>query len=81
MCIIAIDCGASFIKASRLNRDGIIECSEKRNTPNRDDGGLRIEKTIRVVEELIVRLSGISELVEVGFSTEMHGFIIADRSH
>lgn len=79
MCIIAIDCGASFIKASRLNCDGVIECSEKRSTPDRDESGLRIEKTIQIVEELIGRLAETSELIKVGFSTEMHGFIIADR--
>ena len=79
MYIIAIDCGASFVKASRLNGDGIIECSEKRGTPGIDGESLRIEKTIKIVEELIVKLAGDSNQVAVGFSTEMHGFIIADK--
>lgn len=81
MTIIAIDCGASFIKAARINSENeSIECVKIQKTPEADDENSRIGKTVEIVAELIRKLSYDNEQINVGFSTEMHGFLIADAS-
>lgn len=80
MNIIAIDCGASFIKASRMNSENRnIECIENCKTPGRSRDTLRIENTISLVRELIDKMSVPGEEIHIGFSTEMHGFVLADK--
>ncbi len=81
MPIITIDCGASFIKAARISEvNGDIEKVEIVKTPtNTGLGQFRIVKTVEIVRSLIHILGEDYDELKIGFSTEMHGFLIADK--
>lgn len=77
---IAIDCGASFIKAARvIGEDGIIEKILIRKTPKSDKYGFMLEKSVPLIKKLILELAQEDEEIKVGFSTEMHGFVLTNK--
>lgn len=81
MNIIAIDCGASFIKGALINGttfEIIKECYE--NTPvNLDKSLNHLEKTILKVEYIFRELSQNIDQVNLCFSNEMHGFVATNE--
>ncbi len=76
MCIITIDCGASFIKASKFKEDRIIATITEKTPKDRDEK--KIEKSLANIRDIIDRFSIGEEEVLIGFSNEMHGFLLAD---
>lgn len=81
MNIIAIDCGASFIKGICYDSfTGSFGMPEIQKTPEYGKQKAGIHETIEIVKKMINRLSLNEEEVQVGFSTEMHGFLLADKN-
>lgn len=80
MITIAIDMGASFLKGARMSAEGVIEAYvEKDAVPRPGETGLKIERTLKSVLELLEELSECEQEYKLAVSTEMHGFIIADE--
>lgn len=81
MSIIAIDCGASFIKGALIEPDGTIVSSTERHSPlvNTDDifKPVQIELLVPLVREMIGNLSTGKTSIDLCISNEMHGFILA----
>lgn len=76
MNIIAIDCGASFIKAAKF-QNGILVRQLQAQTPS-ETGGLRqIEQLLICVQGILQELTEGEKEVLLGISNEMHGFILA----
>lgn len=89
MNIIAIDCGASFIKAASLDE---INASVKKELyfktsedfvlelVDPEDEALpeKLRKTLSVVKKCILELSNPGEEIILGMSNEMHGFVLAN---
>lgn len=78
MIIISIDCGASFIKASKFVDNIIVETIIEK-TPS-DNNPNKLEQSVEVIKDIICRLSLGEKEVHIGFSNEMHGFVLADES-
>lgn len=78
MNIIAIDCGASFIKASRINKGKVITAIKKRTPSDQDED--KLLKSVNIIKSMILELSNRDEVVHLGFSNEMHGFVLADSN-
>lgn len=78
MDIIAIDCGASFIKATRFT-NGKITRSIRQKTPLDTDVG-KLEKSLSMIKAMIKELSSDDSEIAIGFSNEMHGFVLADEN-
>lgn len=78
MDIIAIDCGASFIKATRFT-NGKITRSTRQKTPLDTDAN-KLNKSLSVINAMIEELSNDDSEIAIGFSNEMHGFVLADEN-
>lgn len=78
MDIIAIDCGASFIKATRFT-NGKITRSIRQKTPLDIDAN-KLNKSLFVINAMIEELSNDDSEIAIGFSNEMHGFVLADEN-
>lgn len=77
MNIIAIDCGASFIKASRfVNGEIVTQITTK--TPS-DDNPHKLEESVIILKDIINKLTVEGETTCIGFSNEMHGFVLTDE--
>lgn len=78
---ITIDCGASFIKAAKFNKDGEILCSLEKKSPTVTDSldltPVRIYSLISIINEIIEKLLDGEAEVRLGISNEMHGFLLA----
>ncbi|MCX7714778.1 MAG: FGGY family carbohydrate kinase [Clostridia bacterium] len=86
MNIIAIDCGASFIKGALIDdvREKIIKTEYrtvdiKPNVFNWDLQNSNIGKTLRAAAELICVLSEGLKEAKLCISNEMHGFVLTDE--
>lgn len=77
MNIIAIDCGASFIKATHFSNEQIVRTIVKR-TPA-DSEKEKLEKSVKAIWEIIEQLSTNLNEVHIGFCNEMHGFVLTDQ--
>lgn len=80
MNIIAIDCGASFVKGA-LIKDDIICKTTNRKSPNVSMNILevnQISSLISLVRETIDELIDGLDKAYLGVSNEMHGFILCD---
>lgn len=78
MDIIAIDCGASFIKATRFI-NGKIFRSIRQKTPLDTDAN-KLEKSLSMIKAMIEELSNDVSEIAIGFSNEMHGFVLANEN-
>lgn len=81
MNIIAIDCGASFVKGA-LIKDDIICKTINRKSPNVSEDILEINQIsslISLVRETMDELIDGLDRVYLGISNEMHGFILCDE--
>ena len=78
MDIIAIDCGASFIKATRFI-NGKIFRSIRQKTPLDTDAD-KLEKSLSMIKAMIEELSNDVSEIAIGFSNEMHGFVLANEN-
>jgi sugar (pentulose or hexulose) kinase len=80
MNIIAIDCGASFIKSAFFKDDELVE--KKLSQTPYSASGRKIEKTVALVLESIRYFCNKYSLksVSLGFSNEMHGFLLVDSN-
>lgn len=81
MNIIAIDCGASYIKGALIT-DGVILRQERAASPAVPDNGeilspVWIRKLFPIVRELLMRLADGQDEVRLCISNEMHGFLLA----
>lgn len=80
MNIIAIDCGASFIKACKIDEETRqIKKARIWETPRADGQNTMLEKSAEVIKRAINELAAGQKRVKIGFSTEMHGFVVADK--
>lgn len=77
MNIIAIDCGASFIKATQFKGRQIVNTMVKKTPVDSDNE--KLEKSVKIIWEIIEKLSNDLDEVHIGFSNEMHGFVLADQ--
>lgn len=78
---IAIDCGASFIKAAYI-KEGKIVKRAKRQAPNNGDNDdfftfVRMPILVQMVKSLICELSEKNEEIRLCIANEMHGFLLA----
>lgn len=81
MITIAVDIGASFLKGARITEDGTISAMVERVADaGSGESGLKINRLVRMVSELLEELSSLDVEYRLAFSTEMHGFILADES-
>ena len=81
MITIAVDIGASFLKGARITEDGTISAMVERVADaGMGESGLKITRIVRMVSELLEELPGPDVEYRLAFSTEMHGFILADES-
>lgn len=78
MNIIAIDCGASFIKATLFKDDCVVK--DKKITTPSDTDPKKLKKSIDIIKEIIQRFSVDLDVVHIGLSNEMHGFVLADQN-
>lgn len=77
MNIIAIDCGASFIKATKFKEGQIVNTIVMKTPVDSDNE--KLEKSVKIILEIIEQLSiGLDE-VHIGFSNEMHGFVLTNQ--
>lgn len=76
MNIITIDCGASFIKASRFYENKIRNTIKIPTPPDNDLN--KLSKSIEIIYRIIEDLSNVGEELHLGFSNEMHGFVLTD---
>ena len=83
MNIIAIDCGASFVKGA-LFVNGICKKNCRQKTPcvsqNINNFNKQIDGSVRVVRNLLEYLSDGIDKAGLAISNEMHGFILAKDS-
>ena len=77
MDIIAIDCGASFIKATQFSYGKIVKTVVKKTPADLDNEKLR--KSEEIITEIIEQLSADLDEIHIGFSNEMHGFVLTDQ--
>lgn len=77
MNIIAIDCGASFIKATQLSYGQIVRTIVKKTPADSDNA--KLGKSVKIIREIIEQLSINLNEIHIGFSNEMHGFVLADQ--
>ena len=82
---IAIDCGASFVKAALFDENGAVLTMLKQTSPcvhqNEDIfSPVQISSLVPIVKNLISQLCKGLESVKLCISNEMHGFILADES-
>jgi sugar (pentulose or hexulose) kinase len=88
MNIVAIDCGASFIKAAKFLNDTdemiekklyATECQTEEVFDEQDVNlPPQLKRTISAVKKSILELTTEGEKVAVGICNEMHGFVLAD---
>ena len=81
---IAIDCGASFIKAAYISNDKIIKKIEKSAPrPVKNDEYMEtnsIKKLVEIVRDVLNELLIVGEDTILTISNEMHGFILVDEN-
>lgn len=82
---IAIDCGASFIKAALISEDGIIITQQQHQTPvmhGEQDvlEPVQIRSLFSAVEAMIEELAKNEKEVKLCISNEMHGFILSHEN-
>lgn len=78
MSIIAIDCGASFIKGSKFKGEDIVK-SVVEKTPA-DNNPEKMELSVEIIKKIIRELSDDENEIHLGFSNEMHGFVLTDKN-
>ena len=83
MNIIAIDCGASFIKGG-LFENGKCVSNDVRKTPAVNiknwQQPTQISQIVSIVKEMVLKLADERNDVVLCMSNEMHGFLLADES-
>ena len=83
MNIIAIDCGASFIKGALFQNDVIIKRAQRQSPVVHGNEGLlepvQINHLLPMVKDLILDLASDVEDFRLCISNEMHGFILAHQ--
>jgi sugar (pentulose or hexulose) kinase len=81
MIVIAIDCGASFIKAARVvcEEQNKIEKIKRVRTPVNKSNVTDLDASIAIIRDMIEQLSEPGERIAVGICNEMHGFVLMDE--
>ncbi len=89
MSIIAIDCGASFIKAAKLSNDFVTveqqilyRTSEIVSVIDQKDNTLpqQLKNTISAVKKSILNLTEEGDAICLGVCNEMHGFVLTNHN-
>lgn len=77
---IAIDCGASFIKAAKI-QNGRVICEMQVKSPVVSEDAIQrscqIEQLVKQVINILKEMTSVEKEVALGISNEMHGFILA----
>lgn len=83
MVTIAIDCGASFLKAAKI-RDGLLLRQIQKQTPPipaasslKYKHGKLVERLLAAVQDILTDLLAGETEAMLGISNEMHGFVLA----
>lgn len=87
---IVIDCGASFIKAAKFDKNGIMIKNLSYSTKNQIDLVKAddidkdlppiLQRTIFSIKRCICELSSEGEEIRFGLCNEMHGFVLTDEN-
>ena len=85
MRIIAIDCGASFVKGALFEPDGTLKREITREAPAVHQAEAvccteQIEQILPLVREMLVDLGRGETRVQLCLANEMHGFLLADAA-
>lgn len=76
MNIIAIDCGASFLKAAKFQNGRLVRQLQARS-PSAAGSLPQIEQIMVCIREILQELTEGEKEVLLGISNEMHGFLLA----
>jgi sugar (pentulose or hexulose) kinase len=83
MNIMAIDCGASYIKGALIDYSTKQIKKKYYKTTLRNSGNLkllRLSETINTIIEIITTVSDEGDTLHMAIANEMHGFVLADIS-
>ena len=84
MNIIAVDCGASFIKAAKICNGAILRCLEEKSpvVHGSEDilAPIQINLLVPIIKDIILDLIEDDEEITLCLSNEMHGFLLAYKN-